>query len=535
MSKNDLSPPTIPIWQMFERRFISQKDYPEPFQNLTLAVTFIAPGGQEFIVNGFWDGGNHWKVRFSPNQLGAWRYATHCSNPEDDGLHAIGGTFNCIDPQGSTPFERHGPVQLSHNRRHLVHADGTPYFYLADTVWNGAMQSTPADWLTYLNTRARQGFSAVQFVTTQWRGAPDGDRDGRLAYSGHSHIHIDPHFFQNIDEKIRAINAAGLLAAPVLLWAIELGSPDGRCVNPGACLPVDQAARLAAYMRARWSAFNVLWILGGDGQYSGHNAGRWQAIGRSVFGEGLHAPVALHGGGLHDYAAAFSDEPWLDVIGYQSGHGIGRRSLNWLLNGPPAAGWQNPPARPWINLEPCYEGIPAYRTRIPINAHAVRRSLYWSLLIAPAAGVAYGREGVWGWNDGCTPTPGHENEGIPPGWQAALHSPAASHILHLWQFFETLPWPDLHPESELLAVRPGKLFPEHTIRAASTQDRSTAVVYLPDNRGVSLRPVLSRAWLRAKWYNPRSGAFHPAIPIHGTRRTTFQAPDQNDWLLLLEK
>ncbi|MBE3068735.1 MAG: DUF4038 domain-containing protein, partial [Planctomycetes bacterium] len=29
----------------------------------------------------------------------------------------------------------HGDLKVSANRRFLVHADGTPFFYLADTAW----------------------------------------------------------------------------------------------------------------------------------------------------------------------------------------------------------------------------------------------------------------------------------------------------------------------------------------------------------------------------------------------------------------
>ena len=56
-------------------------------------------------------------------------------------------------------FVRHGPVRVSREHRTcLAHADGTPFFFLADTVWNGALLSTERDWADYLEDRRAKGF-----------------------------------------------------------------------------------------------------------------------------------------------------------------------------------------------------------------------------------------------------------------------------------------------------------------------------------------------------------------------------------------
>ena len=63
-------------------------------------------------------------------------------------------------------------------------------------------------------------------------------------------------------------------------------------------------------MRARWEAYQVAWILNGDGLYHGANASRWQRIGRAVFGHRPHAPVSMHPGGQQWNLAEFRDEAW---------------------------------------------------------------------------------------------------------------------------------------------------------------------------------------------------------------------------------
>ena len=107
---------------------------------------------------------------------------------------------------------------------------------------------------------------------------------------------------------MEALDHAGLLSVPVMLWAINGGaSPQ---VNPGVSLPDDQAILLARYMLARWGANNVFWILAGDGDYRGPSAQKWRKIGRAVFGDVPHAPVTMHPGGMQWVWEEFKDEPW---------------------------------------------------------------------------------------------------------------------------------------------------------------------------------------------------------------------------------
>ncbi|KPV48931.1 hypothetical protein SE17_35420, partial [Kouleothrix aurantiaca] len=248
--------------------------------------------------------------------------------------------------------------------------------------------------------RTAQGFTATQVVVTQWIAAPSGDLGGQSAYTGSERIAINPAFFQRLDARLDAANQAGMLAVPVMLWAATWTEPGIWNINPGVSLPEDQAILLARYMVARWGAHHLAWILNGDGDYRGERAARWQRIGRAVFGARPHAPVLLHPSGMNIPADEFRDEAWLDIITYQSGHGDDNPTLRWIWDGPPAQEWRHDPPRPLINLEPAYEDHIAYQSRERLSAHKVRREIYWSLLIAPPAGVTYGGHGVWGWDDG---------------------------------------------------------------------------------------------------------------------------------------
>jgi hypothetical protein len=521
----------VPKWSRFEQTFNSTADYPNPAQDTDLRVVFTSPSGSSRVVDGFWDGGSTWRVRFAPDELGPWIYSTTCSDSKNKGLHAQSGGFLCTASRGQTVFERHGPLHLSFNGRYLMHDDTTPFFWMGDTAWNGPLLSTAEDWALYIRERKRQKFTVVQWVATQFRAAPEGNREKQLAFTGREAIVINPRFFQFLDEKTDALDRAGILSAPVLLWAIGGGSNPS--VNPGFALPEDQAILLARYMVARWGANNVVWILGGDGDYRGEKADRWKRIGREVFSEPKHAPVTLHPGGMQWIGEEFAQEDWFNILGYQSGHGDDDKTLQWIFDGPAARDWGKKPARPFINLEPPYENHLAYQSHKPHSPENVRRAIYWSLLSSPTAGVTYGGHGVWGWDDGSSPPTDHPSTGVPLPWQRALHMPAAEQMAHVVSLFTALEFWRLRPWPELLAGQPGTEAPGRHIAAARTERGDLAVVYVPEDRSVSLLKSALPHEFKAQWFDPRSGQESAAPADARGGALSFATPAEGDWVLLL--
>ena len=517
---------TVPKWGRFEQQFTSSATYANPFQVVDLQVTLTAPSGQQSTVDGFWDGGAIWRFRFAPDESGEWTYTTQSNDTELDG-HT--GGFTCAPPNGATRFEQHGGLKLAANRRYLVHADGTPFLWLGDTAWNGPLLATADEWAYYLRERVRQKFTAVQWVATHWLASPEGDLNGHRAFSGIDQIEVNPAFFQRLDQFADTTNRAGLLNVPVMLWAARWSDPAINQSNPGVYLPEDQAIRLARYQVARWSANAMVWILPGDSDYRGERAERWQRIGRAVFGDRPHAPVSLHPAGMQWNGDEFRHENWLDILGYQSGHGDDEATLDWLVCGPPATNWTNQPARPVINLEPPYENHIAYQSKTRISADFTRRALYWSLLVAPTAGVTYGGHGVWAWDDGTKPPTAHPNTGIPLPWQQALLMEGAEQMRHLANLFEAIEWWRLVPAPELLVVQPGEQARGRFVTAAKSPQGDLIVVYIPEDRELSLNLAGLPDDLSALWFDPRTGARQSAA-LDGGHFTT---PAAGDWVVVL--
>ncbi len=507
----------VALWGRWEESFTASDGVAD---DTIMTVNLEAPSGTAHTVEGFWDGGSHWKVRFMPDEAGTWNYRT-ASAPPVPGLDGQEGAFVvAADAEPSTAFLTHGTVHVSSNSRYLAHADSTPFFWLADTAWNGALMSTDEAWDTYLADRTAKGFTAIQFVTTQWRAA-DANAEGAIAYTGFEQITINPRFFDRIDQRIEAINDAGLLAAPVLLWT--LGEPER---NPGR-LPESQAIKLARYLVARYQANHVVWILAGDENFSGESGARWRRIGRGVFGGREHAPATIHPQGRQWFFDDFSDEEWLDLIIYQSSHGGGPVTLEWLQSGPPTQKWQQEPIRPVINSEPGYEDIIALERDQPHTADDVRRQLWWSLLNTPTAGVTYGAHGIWSWEVEARVALNHERFGIARPWMEAMRMPGSGHVRHVADLFQSIEWWTLRPRQELILNQSDD--PHHHIGAAMSEAGDLAVIYLPRGGEVLLAQDLLRTSVNALWFNPRTG--ERSSPDSGR----YSAPDNEDWALVLQR
>ena len=457
-------------WGVFEASITSSQQPVEPGQHVNVQFELTGPEGNRHIQPGFWNGGRTWTVRFSPSVVGGWKWRSLCET--DASLNNEFGAFECVPYQGDNPLYRHGPIRVSHDGHYLTHTDGTPFFWLVDTAWNGALKSTEKDWGRFLEDRVEKSFTGIQYVVTQWRTAY-ANTEGLKAYEGYEEIRINPEFFKRIDERTQAVNDKGLLAVPVLLWT--LGSREH---NPGQ-LPEDQAILLARYMIARLGAYHVSWFLPGDGNYFGDNVERWKRIGRAVFDKPGHATATLHPQGMQWPWDAFLGEKWISYLGYQSGHGDDGRTLEWIYNGPPAQKWSLPPIRPVINLEPPYEDHIAYQSKQRHTAYTVRRATYWSLLNAPTAGASYGAHGVWSWESRPNTPQEHGGTGVAKPWQEAMALPGSTSMKHMADLFTSIDWWRLRPDDAFVSTNEEQAgSPEltHVIYTRESNGKSTLYV-----------------------------------------------------------
>jgi hypothetical protein len=501
----------------------STENYRNPVVEAVLTAEFVSPMGATNRVYGFWDGGITWRIRFSPDSPGKWTYRTSCTDATNASLNDVKGEFLCTPTVGKSRFDFHGPVRVAADGRHLEHWDRTPFFWLGDAVWEGAVRSRPKDWDYYAQARAGQ-----QFTVAQWAASPGADYRKRTGYSTGEELQIKPEYFRTLDEKIVALNRAGLLSAIAPVWEVTL--PERTTLE---ALPEEQAIQLLRYMLARWGAYNVAWVVTCEGSQMGGNVARWKRIGQAVFGGVMHGPVVIYPGHTYWTMDELRDEAWVGICGYQSGRPVNDDTMQWMLAGPVAQDWRKEPARPFINLALPFENEPEANGRI--GEEAVRRAAYWSLLNAPAAGIGYGGQGVWNWPAPLAGETAGPKSKSPPEWQRSLFMPAAKQMAVLADTIGAMEFWKLRPAPELLAEQPGKSSPAKQIVAAKSEAGDVVVIYTPEEGILKLTSQALPKDFDARWIDPRSGAKREITEVtsDGSIRQ-FKTPGEGDWLLWIK-
>jgi Protein of unknown function (DUF4038)/Domain of unknown function (DUF5060)/Putative collagen-binding domain of a collagenase len=507
-------------WGRFEQEFRSATNYPNPLEDAALTTTFSSPLGETFKVNGFWDGGKVWRVRFSPNFPGNWRFHTVCSDAANHGLNNIDGQFVCTAASGESAFDRHGPLHVARDNRHFEHDDHTTFFWLADTADEGAIRSTPQDWEYYAQVRTRQHFSAIR-----WIALPENSANGQPVYFNGSHLQVNFEQFRNLDAKAEKLNSAGLLNAIIpFTKATVVGT------NLLDALPDDEVIALLRYMTARWDANDVAWLLPCDDA----RPGRWKRIGRAVFGEITHSPVVVNCGEAYWMLDELRGEPWVDALGYQCSQETNEDAVQWMVSGPMTRAWNKEPTKPIINLSlPC-ENQSTDLSHGGVTAELSRRAAYWSMLGAPLAGITCVASRVSNW-DATIDSRKTSASQTWQAWQIALFSPGATNMGILADAFSSIDFWRLRPAPELLAKQTGSGSPFDHVAAARSEEGDLCAIYVPQNEPVELNTKFLPGKPTAIWIDLRTGrrsnaSFSPTSP---TERLLPPAGSA-DWLLIIK-
>jgi hypothetical protein len=513
----------VPKWERFEQAFKSKVRYENPLQDASLTVQFTSPLGETFQVYGFWDGGKVWKVRFSPNQPGRWTYRTSCSDVVNRGLNSQAGEFLCTAPIGPTRFNQHGLVRVASDHRHFEHADGTPFFWLADTAWDGARRSEPKGWNYYAGVRSSQ-----RFTVAQWSVAPGFDFKQDSAYTGYfDRVAINPEFFKRLDAKVDTLSQAGILSAIAPLAELESQGQGTPPISDG------QATLFVRYVVARYGADPVAWLLTFDGEVLTRKVAHWKRVGQSVFGNGEHAPVILYAGDTTWLLDEFRDQKWVDGFGWNSVSDVTDDSLKWTFSGPLTQEYTKEPARPLLPSLPRENGLNKQSAR-RFTADDVRHAAYWSLLSTAPAGLSYSAQGVANWDVTVEPQAEKIVGGNFPMWQKSLFLPGAKQMGLLAGLMGTLDFWRLEPDPKLVAAQPGDAAPHRYISGASTHKRDLSLAYVPEERTVEVAREALPETPSVKWFNPRSGQQNDAVAVVSSRSCQFPTPEPGDWVLLIK-
>lgn len=115
-------------WAVYELTLTASDQTADPYLETNLVGVFNGPNEQSIVVNGFWDGGRTFRIRFAPTVEGTWTFMTVSSDP-DLGGHM--GSIQCTPPKPGA----HGFVRgISARGAAWTFDDGTPAAGLAVRV-----------------------------------------------------------------------------------------------------------------------------------------------------------------------------------------------------------------------------------------------------------------------------------------------------------------------------------------------------------------------------------------------------------------
>jgi len=115
-------------YEKFEiRPDLQNVTYENPFdpEEIDLYAIFLTPSGKEIRINSFYDNyedADQWKIRFSPNETGTYKYQVFVENNGKKGM-TDSRTFEAVNSEHS------GWIKQSEvNPRYFAHDDGSTYF-----------------------------------------------------------------------------------------------------------------------------------------------------------------------------------------------------------------------------------------------------------------------------------------------------------------------------------------------------------------------------------------------------------------------
>lgn len=268
-------------WDRFEVSF-KHTSNSNSFKEVNLSAIFTGKDAS-YIVPGFYDGDNNFKIRFMPRQTGIWNYKTS-SNVAD--LNNKIGSFECIKANGNN----HGMVRVS-NTYNFRYEDGKQYYPFGTTAYAWTHMSQGIQEMT-LNTLKNSGFNKVRmcvfpknydlvkeepeiypYLITEVKKDTTGTEKKIWDFERYN-----PVFFANLEKRIDDLSKLGIEADLILFHPYDKGrwgfDAMSREVN----------VRYIKYLTARLSSFrNVWWSMANEFDYvANRTIADWDLLSKTV-------------------------------------------------------------------------------------------------------------------------------------------------------------------------------------------------------------------------------------------------------------
>ncbi|MDT7828843.1 malectin domain-containing carbohydrate-binding protein [Pricia sp. S334] len=189
---------TYRVMEVVEVAFNSQEQYDNAYMDVDVWLELKKSGSpnEAYRIPVFWDGGNVFRARLVATSPGKWTWNIINETVENSDQAFIGksGSFTAVAANVSGNPNNQGFIRVADNKRTLEYADGTPFFYTADTSWSAltgvfgfdrANDITNISFQDYILARKKQGFNGLNLIASfpddtylqQW--GRNRDRPGR--------------------------------------------------------------------------------------------------------------------------------------------------------------------------------------------------------------------------------------------------------------------------------------------------------------------------------------------------------------------
>ena len=327
-----MSPESVARWDIFELVLEGPSDG-IPYLDVTLSAVFSFQN-REISVPGFYDGDGTYKVRFSPDREGEWRYVTSSGAPA---LAGKSGAFTCTPAREGV----HGPVRVR-NQFHFAYADGTPYLPFGTTcyAWTHQPLELQEQTLETLKTapfnKMRMGVFPKDYIYNT--NEPLHHVFERRADGSHDMSRPNFEAFRHFETQIGRLGELGIEADIIIFHPYDRW---GYCT-----MTEEEDFRYLAYLVARIAAYrNVWWSLANEYDFllDTKPMERWDRFFQIIEeGDPYGHPKSIHNG---DPEKNYNHrKAWVDHACIQ----------NWDVK--KTDEWRAAYGKPIINDEPEYEG-----------------------------------------------------------------------------------------------------------------------------------------------------------------------------------
>jgi hypothetical protein len=344
-------------------------------------------------------------------------------------------------------------LRVNETGRYFEQADGTPFNWLGDTWWSGL--STRLSWVDFRKLtadRQAKGFTVIQIAAglipsyeEQEPSDPGFCNEGGSAWTP-EFKQINPHYFDYADRRILHLLDSGLVPAIVGAWSPTLGT-----------MGIDKLKKHWRYIIARYGAFPVFWIAGGEvfdppeavARKSSFpidlkNLGGWTDVVRYIRAtDPVHHPVTVH----EIYVAddlPLQDESLTDFELLQPSH------AGWPSIAAEISQLNTRYARTAIT-KPLVVGEIGYEAFGEEHFANFQRAAFWLGTLNGAAGHTYGADGTW--ESYTSDKPFHRLKRSLMTWEEGMNLPGSYQIAIGAKLLRQYPWWRFKPHPEWVSPR----------------------------------------------------------------------------------